>query len=511
MAFKLYDTFGFPIELTEEAASEAGKTVDLDGFKEELRKQKELARASRSDEQSMNTQNEDMLNFKEPCEFVGYDSLECKAHVTGIFKDGELASFGKGKLILAFDKTPFYATMGGQIGDKGKVIIKGKEFDVLDSMKLPNGEHAVLIDSDQEIKLEDEVELVVNKEERAKTCANHSGTHLLNEALRKVLGNHVSQHGSSVESSGLRFDFNNFYLPTGDELLNIEKLVNEEIEKNSDTNTVELPLEVAKRQGVQAVFGEKYGDVVRVVTIGFSKELCGGTHVSNTRDIKKLAILSCESKGSGIFRITAVTGNDVKKLVLKELEPVTKEIKELKDKINELVNDGKKEGINLSFNQIPEKEIEGTYASILEKKEELALVRNLLKDLDKEYNKLKKEKNNVSMDDFLKEVVECNGVKVLVFRTNDLEVDNVKDLVDRLSDYLGNSVVFAGNVKDGKIIFVCKNKVASLNAGMLVKEAATITLGGGGGRPDFAQAGGRDVTKLDQALDTILNKIKASL
>ena len=511
MAFKLYDTFGFPIELTEEVASEAGKTVDLEGFKKELLKQKELARASRSDEQSMNTQNEDMLNFKEPCEFVGYETLKAKAHVNGIFKDGELSSFGKGKLILSFDKTPFYATMGGQIGDSGFLIYQGHKMDVLDSIKLPNGEHAVIVDSPVEIRLEDEVELVVDEAKRKEICGNHSGTHLLNEALRKVLGSHVSQHGSSVTSDSLRFDFNNFYLPKPEELLKVEELVNEEINKNNDTNIVELPLEVAKKQGVQAVFGEKYGDVVRVVTIGFSKELCGGTHVKNTSDIKKLAILSCESKGSGIFRIEAVTGNSVKDMVSKSLESTQNEINELRNRIKELTSSAKLEGINLEYQEVPEKEIKGSYLSVLEKKEELALLRNLLKDLDKDYAKLKREKNSASLDDYVKDVKDINGVKVLVSRSEGLEVDNLKDLVDRLADYLGNSVILFGNVLNGKIIFVCKNKVNGLNAGLLVKEAATITLGGGGGRPDFAQAGGRDVTKLDLALQKAYESISGAL
>ena len=326
-----------------------------------------------------------------------------------------------------------------------------------------------------------------------------------------MLGSHVSQHGSSVSSDALRFDFNNFYLPKAEELLEIEKLVNDEIKKAEDTNIIELPLEEAKKLGVQAVFGEKYGDVVRVVTIGFSKELCGGTHVKNTKDIKKLAILSCESKGSGIFRVTAVTGDDVKEKVASELKPTLDEAKELKNKINELVSSAKNEGINLNYQALEEKEITGSYASVLEKKEELAILRNQLKDLDKDYNKQKKEKNSASMDDYLKDVTTMNGVKVLVSKSEGLEVDSLKDLVDRLCDYLGDSVILFGNVLGGKIVFVCKNKVDKLNAGLLVKEAATITLGGGGGRPDFAQAGGRDITKLDSALSNAKEKIIGAL
>ena len=511
MAFRLYDTFGFPIELTEEVASEYNKKVDLDGFKAELAHQKELARASRNDEQSMASQNEDMLNFNEPCEFVGYEKDSAKAHITGIFKDGELASFGKGKLILAFDKTPFYATMGGQIGDKGKVVVNGTTLSVLDSMKLPNGEHAVLVDSPVEVKLEDEVLLEIDRGERAKICANHSGTHLLNEALRQVLGSHVSQHGSSVTSDGLRFDFNNFYLPKDEELLKVEEIVNSEINKNEDTNIIELPLEEAKKLGVQAVFGEKYGDVVRVVTIGFSKELCGGTHVKNTGDIKRLAIISCESKGSGIFRVTAVTGSDIEGKIKEELKPTLSEIKELEEKIDALLDLAKSEGISLTYTKTNLKEITPSYLSFIDKKDELNSLRNSLKELDKEYSKLKREKNTISMDIFLNDVEKINGVNVLVKRTDNLETENLKDLVDRLSDHLGDSVILLGNVKDDKIVFVCKNKTNKLQAGMLVKEAAVMTKGGGGGRPDFAQAGGRDVSMLDSALEKVLLVIKEKL
>ena len=511
MAFKLYDTYGFPIELTEEAASEQGLTVDIVGFKEELSKQKELARKNRSDEQSMATQNEDMLNFKEPCEFVGYEKLEDVAHINGIFKDGELVSFGIGKLILSFDKTPFYATMGGQIGDSGVVYVRGKELKVLDSIKLPNGEHAVLVDSDIELKLEDEVKLSVDKKKRSDVAKNHSGTHLLNEALRKALGSHVSQHGSSVTEDALRFDFNNFYLPKEDELLKIESLVNEEINKKEATKTTELPLEVAKAQGVQAVFGEKYGDIVRVVEIGFSKELCGGTHVTNTGDIKHLAILSCESKGSGIFRIVAVTGDDVKAKVEKELAPVLAEINEVKSKIKEILDLARQEGISIRCWRIEEKEITPSYEAIINKKKELSLYKSLLKDVDKDYNKLKREKNNVGIDDFLSQVKDINGVKVLVSKVSDLDVNNLKDLVDRLSDHLGRSVILFGDVVDGRIIFVCKNKIEKLNAGLLVKLSATITSGGGGGRPDFAQAGGRDISKIDEALTSALKMIEENI
>ncbi len=510
-AFKLYDTFGFPIELTTEIANESGFEVDLDEFKSNLEKQKELARNSRSDEQSFNSQNEDMLNFNEESIFVGYDTLETTSTINGIFKDGSLSSCATGEVILCFDKTPFYATMGGQVGDKGLVTINNKSYEVKDSIKLPNGEQAIVVNLDCEVKIGDKVKLSVDKLSRSQTEANHSGTHILNEALRCVLGKHVCQQGSFVNDKLLRFDFNNFYLPSNEELIKIEKICNNEISKNIDSNIVEMPINEAKKLGVQAMFGEKYGDVVRVVTIGFSKELCGGTHVKNTKQINKLAILSCESKGSGIFRVVAVTGNDCLDKVISELKPVLDEINEVKSKINETLKLAKENDITIDVKEINESEVFSSYESIVNKKNELVLYKDLLKEVNKQFNKLNKEKSIISTDDYIKNVKVINNTNVLICKTFDLDSELLKDLVDRLSDVLDNSVVFFANVSNGKILFVSKSKVKSVNCGSLVKLAATITLGGGGGRPDFAQAGGKDVSKVDDAINEVTNLIEKSL
>ena len=297
-AFLLYDTFGFPIELTQEATSDNGFTVDIVGFNEELEKQKNRARNARSNEQSMNIQNEEYLNFKRKSEFVGYTTLEQESTVIGLFKDGKKVNKANGLLFVVLEKTPFYAEMGGQAGDQGIFTYKGQNFDVLDTFKLPNGQHAHSVDfKNQEISVDDIVLACVNADYRLAVSQNHSATHLLNQALREVLGQHVVQHGSQVTKENLRFDFNHYQNLTVEEILKVEEIVLDAIKKGYEVKTIETSLENAKKLGAQALFGEKYGDVVRLVDMTFSKELCGGTHVKNTSDIKNFAITSIESKG----------------------------------------------------------------------------------------------------------------------------------------------------------------------------------------------------------------------
>ena len=286
-AFLLYDTFGFPIELTQEAASDNGFTVDIVGFNEELEKQKNRARNARSNEQSMNIQNEEYLNFKRKSEFVGYTTLEQESTVIGLFKDGKKVNKANGLLFVVLEKTPFYAEMGGQAGDQGIFTYKGQNFDVLDTFKLPNGQHAHSVDfKNQEISVDDIVLACVNADYRLAVSQNHSATHLLNQALREVLGQHVVQHGSQVTKENLRFDFNHYQNLTVEEILKVEEIVLDAIKKGYEVKTIETSLENAKKLGAQALFGEKYGDEVRVVSMGdYSIELCGGTHLTNTSQI----------------------------------------------------------------------------------------------------------------------------------------------------------------------------------------------------------------------------------
>ncbi len=512
VAFLLYDTFGFPLELTLEVAQENGYTVDENGFKKELERQKTNSRNARNDEQSMNSQNPDMLAFKDKCKFVGYDSLESESQVIAIFENGQRVEKATGLAFVVCAETPFYAESGGQVGDRGEVDFNGKTIKVLNTIKLPNAQHALLVDlQGNELRVNDTIKQFVDEALRFSTTANHSATHLLNEALRRVLGSHLHQQGSNVNEDTLRFDFNNFNMPTLKEILDVEKLVNLEIQKNSDSHIQEMSIDEAKKSGAQAVFGEKYGDTVRVVEIGFSKELCGGTHVANTKDIKKFAVLSLESKGSGIFRIEGTTNNNIEKELKKITSPIDDEINELLLKGQEIVKKASQEGIKLENIEFKPSEFIESYQYVINRRMELDELRDMIKNLDKKYTRSKREMNSLSIDNYLDKFTLVKDYQILVTEIDKAEVNEVKDLVDKLVDKVNNSLVFLALKQNDKVIFICKNKIDKLNAGSLVKEAAIITGGNGGGRSDFAQAGGKDVQKITEALNCIKEKVTNSL
>lgn len=511
-AFLLYDTFGFPIELTVEVALENGFNVDLDGFKRELARQKELSRASRNEEYTMNTQNEDMLNFKESSEFVGYENYSIDSKIIGIFSEGNLVESASGEVLLVFEKTPFYGEGGGQVGDLGIIVYNNKTFKVTNTIKLPNEQNASVVDlEDTIIETNATVHLSIDNDYRNQVIKNHTATHLLNEALRVVLGKHVHQQGSYVGSDSLRFDFNGYNLPTNEEILEIEKIVNEEIKKAKKVDINYYPIEEAKKMNVQAVFGEKYGSIVRVVSTDFSMEFCGGCHVKNTADIEKFAITSVESKGSGIYRIEASTGLNINKALAYTLENINNEIHDLFVKQSNIISEAKENGITLENEIIELTDALPSYETVINRRNELNLIRENVKELDKLYNKLRRDSLVIPLDDYLKNNLTINGYNVLICKSKDLPTDNLKDLVDRLSEKLENSVVLIASYSDKNVVFVCKNKIDKLHAGKLVKEAAIVAGGNGGGRNDFAQAGGKDPNKVDEALEVVKSLVKNTL
>lgn len=509
-AFILYDTFGFPIELTLEMASEQGIDVDLNGFNTELNNQKARARAARNVEQSMNIQNEDFLNFKEQSVFTGYETLESIGKVTGLFKEGKSTSSCSGECLIVLDKTPFYAEMGGQIGDTGDFYINNEKYVVSNCVKLPNGQHAHIVDmKDYKINLGDEIKAVVDKETRLNICSNHSCTHLVNASLRTVLGDHVIQHGSLVTDERLRFDFNHYQSISSDELLKIEALTNEAIKKAYPVKTLELPIEEAKKTKAIAVFGEKYDKVVRVVDMNYSVEFCGGTHVTNTSDINQFALISIESKGSGIFRIEGLTGNDVALQMASYLSPLTNEIITINQKISSLVEQAKNDGIILEKVTIAKPVITSSYQDILNYRDAVNNARTTLKELEKKYDSMFKEINSASYKEYLKQAYEVNGNTIIITKVDNQGLDVVKEIIDKLACELDKCfILFANVVSLDKIIYIAKSKNTSINAGAMVKLAAVTSLGNGGGRPDFAQAGGKDASKVDEALQKVRESIK---
>ena len=486
-AFMLYDTYGFPIELTLEYAQDNKITVDLDGFKECMKIQKETSRNARENVESMKSQNEEYLNFKGESKFVGYDTLEKMAKVIKVFDSG-----------IVLDETPFYATMGGQVADLG--TINGIE--VKDVTKLPNGQHLHTLDVST-FKERDIVKAVVNKENRDAIRRNHSSAHLTQRALKDVLGEHVHQQGSQVTSDYMRFDFNNYSNLTDEEILKVERIVKDKINEGLEIKTLELPIAEAKKLGAEALFGEKYGEIVRVVDMTYSKEFCGGTHAKNTKDIIDYAITSVESIGSGIFRVSAVTGDNVYNLVLNHLKNLENEYNTLKDKALKIVDVAKKENIDLAFKDTLNLTKEASYQIVLDYRKSLEELKNEVKELEKEYNR-KKAQNALSNLSSYDKYISGNS---LVTKVENINMDSLKQLADALLNKMGSGIVFLASIIDNKLLFVCKNNIG-LNSGNLVKAAAIATGGNGGGRPDMATAGGKDISKVDEALDIVKKEIK---
>lgn len=512
-AFLLYDTFGFPIELTQEAASDNGFTVDIVGFNEELEKQKNRARNARSNEQSMNIQNEEYLNFKRKSEFVGYTTLEQESTVIGLFKDGKKVNKANGLLFVVLEKTPFYAEMGGQAGDQGIFTYKGQNFDVLDTFKLPNGQHAHSVDfKNQEISDDDIVLACVNADYRLAVSQNHSATHLLNQALREVLGQHVVQYGSQVTKENLRFDFNHYQNLTVEEILKVEEIVLDAIKKGYEVKTIETSLENAKKLGAQALFGEKYGDVVRLVDMTFSKELCGGTHVKNTSDIKNFAITSIESKGSGIFRIEAVASDNIFDAIQNAVKNTKDVILDVINKCNDLVKTAEKENIKLTKPNFVLPSIVGSYQDIINYRECCNNAKKIQKELEKSYDSQKRNMESADYKVFEKNAYVINSTTVIIQQVENIDPKALKDIVDKIAlDYQSSILFFADVIDNSRINFIAKAVGNNVNCGQLVKVAAVATGGNGGGRNDFAQAGGKEVNKLVEALKLVEEKIKCDI
>lgn len=487
-AFLLYDTYGFPLELTSEYASEMGLEVDKVGFTKEMQKQKERARAARSDIQSMNAQNPEYLDFDKKSEFVGYETLVEKTKIIKVFKEG-----------IVLRKTPFYATSGGQVADTGIIYNDDFTLHVTDVEKLPNGQFLHHIEEDLSKDFEGEkVVGSVDKEKRRLTEYNHSATHLMFYALRQVLGTHVSQQGSYVDSNGLRFDFNHYESIFDEDILNIEKRVKEMIKEPFQSSTRVVTIEEAKEAGAIADFGEKYDDKVRMIDLKYTLDLCGGTHVSDLKDIGDFAIKSVSSIGSGIYRMEGVTNRAVSNLSA-SLEGINHDIDNLVEKAQKMLATAKTEQINLAFDLKTNIKTYGSYLDVINKRKLLFATQAKVKELEKALNKAIEEKSLESVSDFS----EYTYGNKIIGKVENLTGNALKQLVDDLAGNLEAGLVLLLSNIDDKVIIVCKSNTIKFNAGKLVKEAAIICDGNGGGRPDFAQAGGKDPSKIDEAIERI--------
>ncbi|MEH7124024.1 alanine--tRNA ligase [Bacillus sp. JJ1773] len=483
--FRLYDTYGFPVELTEEYAEEEGMKVDHDGFELEMNRQRERARAARQDVDSMQVQGGVLGEIKVESQFTGYDNLEADSQIVAIVKDGQLineAHLGE-EVQLILDITPFYAESGGQIADSGILEAEGLKVVIKDVQKAPNGQnlHKATVKTGT-LKLNDRVHASVDEASRSKIIKNHTATHLLHQALKDVLGNHVNQAGSLVEPDRLRFDFSHFGQITAEELEKIENIVNEKIWRSLELEIDYKDIEEAKAMGAMALFGEKYGKIVRVVQVGdYSLELCGGCHVPNTSVIGLFKIQSESGIGAGTRRIEAVTGEAAYQLL-------NDQISILKEAANKL--------------KANPKDLAGRIEVLLTE----------MKQLQRENESLAAKLGNIEAGSLVSKAKEINGVTVLAAKVAASDMNNLRNMADDLKNKLGSAIVVLGSVNDDKVNLIAgvtKDLIEKgYQAGKIIKEVATRCGGGGGGRPDMAQAGGKDPEKLESALNFVEEWVK---
>lgn len=478
-AFYLYDTFGFPLELTVELAQEEGLKVDEEGFARAMEEQKQKARDNQSFSARLSTDTAlyDELDESLVSEFTGYDTLQAESSVAAIASDGkwqDVLSEGQEGTIITV-KTPFYATMGGQKGDFGVIKTADGTFEVIDTVKVPGGRigHIGKVVSGT-IKKDAKADLSVSSLNRGNTCKNHTATHLLQEALREVLGDHVEQSGSYQDGERTRFDFSHGQAMTTEELKKVEEIVNAKIAEDLPVETKIMSLEEAKKTGAMALFGEKYGDTVRVVMIGdFSRELCGGTHVGHTGEIASFKILSESGVAAGVRRIEAITGNNV-----------TAYYQEMEERLNAVA-----------------RVLKTSPATLLDRAEHLMAE---MKVLQSENESLKSKAAKDALGDVMNQVKEVKGVKLLAASVAGVDMNGLRDLGDQLKAKIGEGVIVLISDCDGKVNMVAMATQGAMDkgahAGNLIKGIAALVGGGGGGRPNMAQAGGKNPTGIPDAI-----------
>ncbi|SPO56745.1 alanyl-tRNA synthetase [Pseudomonas sp. JV551A1] len=472
VVFKLYDTYGFPMDLTADIARERELTIDEAGFEREMDAQRERARSASAFGMDYNS----LVKVDSATEFLGYEATEGQGKIIALYKDGQAVDqLGEGEQgVVVLDRTPFYAESGGQVGDTGYLQAGAARFDVRDTTKTGGAflHHGVVASG--ALVIGSPVEAKVDADVQHATSLNHSATHLLHEALRQVLGEHVQQKGSLVDSQRLRFDFSHFEAVKPEQIKALEDIVNREVRKNTAVETELTDIETAKAKGAMALFGEKYGDTVRVLSMGgdFSVELCGGIHAKRTGDIALFKIISEGGVASGVRRIEAVTGA----AALAYLNAAEEQVKEAAQLVK------------------------GNRDNLIDK---LSAVLERNRQLEKQLEQLQAKAASAAGDDLSNAAVEVKGAKVLAARLDGQDGKALLALVDQLKNKLGHAVILLGSEHEGKVVLVAgvtKDLSSQLKAGDLMKQAAAAVGGKGGGRPDMAQGGGVDVAALDQAL-----------
>ena len=497
-AFKLYDTYGFPIDLTKEILEEKGMDIDEEAFKQAMKVQKDTARNARKTTSYMGADATvyEQIDPAINSEFIGYDKTEAEGKIVALVsvsseEDGEESTVSEaltdgmtGAVIT--DVTPFYATKGGQVGDVGVITLGDSVFEVKETIPVAGSKIAHIGGVVKGMfKVGDKVVLKVDGENRMATCRNHSATHLLQKALREVLGTHVEQSGSYQDAGRTRFDFSHFKAMTPEEIKAVERLVNDKIAESLPVDTKVMSIEDAKKSGAMALFGEKYGDEVRVVGMGeFSKEFCGGTHVKNTGMIGQFKIISEGGVAAGIRRIEAITGHNVIKYYENLEHTIAEAAKMLKASPDKLVEKAK---------------------HLMEE----------MKALQSENESLKNKAAKEALGDVMDKVVEIGVVKVLSVEIPETDGNELRTLGDELKNKLGEGLIFLASAKDGKVNLVAMATdgavKAGVHAGNLIKTVAPIVGGGGGGRPNMAQAGGKLPDKTGQAVEAVKDEVKKQL
>lgn len=482
IAFRLHDTFGFPLELTQEILEEKGYSVDIQGFKDEMNRQRQRARSARQDVDAMGANRADMSGVMTT--FTGYDSCKETTTIQALYQNAksmeEVAAGEEVQIVLSIN--PFYGESGGQIGDTG-YLRKGDTLNPVLQTTKESQTNVLLVEAKTTLRVGDAVTAVVDIERRKHITRHHSATHLLHKALRRIIGDHIHQAGSWVGPDRLRFDFSHFSALEAQQLIQVEKLVNQWILEDVAVNKEELSLEEARAKGATALFGEKYGDRVRVIEMGESMELCGGTHVNRTGEIGLFRIVSEAGIGSGLRRIEAVTG-------WKSYE-YAKEKECILEDVSMLVKS-------------KEEELPGKITSMLQQ----------IRDLERKLEALQAQNTVGKMESLLLKKVKISGVDAVIAQVSAEKADDLRQMADILRDKMGSGIVVLAAEMEGKasvLVAATKDLANTFHAGQLIREAAKLVGGGGGGRPDLAQAGGKNPEKIAQALEQIPSLIEAQL